>query len=197
MTVITEIGQLSITVDNEEYIFIPSFLNMSKLGTGEEIVDIFSTVYGGNIKEHEQQKSERDIISCAEDVLSACCDKDCSVITGYYAGNDKIEWVNGKIPTYDLVVIAQHLLKHGLVGDSPPKQEKSEGEYSREFRVRKFVYMAVAHLGISEHEAWNMTMTAFQEAIEAKYPKSPEKQIVSKEEYDEAMAWADKAVGLK
>ena len=55
--------------------------------------------------------------------------------------------------------------------------------------------MAVAHLGISEVDAWNMSMTAFQEAMEAKFP-SPKNDIVSQDDYDSAMSYADSVVGL-
>lgn len=55
--------------------------------------------------------------------------------------------------------------------------------------------MAVAHLGMSEADAWNMLMTAFQEAMETKFPTN-DKEIISQYDYDSAMAYADSVVGL-
>lgn len=55
--------------------------------------------------------------------------------------------------------------------------------------------MAVAHLGMSDSDAWNMSMTAFQEAMEAKFPTN-DKEIISQDDYDSAMAYADLVVGL-
>lgn len=118
-----------------------------------------------------------------------------SVITGYIKGEDKLIYVDPVIPVEDKLVLAQHLLKHGLIGEIPPKKTNEDTEYSNEFHAKKFVYLAVAHLGMRESDAWNMSMTAFQEAMEAKFP-SPKNDIVSQDDYDAAMSYADSVVGL-
>ena len=46
-----------------------------------------------------------------------------------------------------------------------------------------------------ELDAWNMSMTAFQEAMEAKFPNN-DKDIISQDDYDSAMSYADSVVGL-
>lgn len=188
--VITEVGEFVIHTENVDYLFVPSFLNMTKLGKPDEIVEIFSMLFGeindGNFA---------SVIECADKILEACCTTDCSVITGYIKGGDELVNVEAVIPAEDKLILSQHLLKHGLIGDAPPKKTSEDTDYSNEFHAKKFVYLAVAHLGISEADAWNMSMTAFQEAMEAKFPNN-DKDIISQDDYDSAMSYADSVVGL-
>lgn len=188
--VITDVGQFIIHVNEIGYLFTPSFLNMTKIGNPEEIVEIFSTVFG-----EINNSNFKQVMQYADEILEACCETDCSVITGYIKGADELINVEPAIPIEDKLVLAQHLLKHGLIGEIPPKKTSDDTDYSNEFHARKFVYMAVAHLGISEVDAWNMSMTAFQEAMEAKFP-SPKNDIVSQDDYDSAMSYADSIIGL-
>jgi hypothetical protein len=189
--VITEVGEFVVYVNNEAFIFIPSFLNMTKIGNSKEIVESFAILFGA-----EHIDSEQLIIDTADTVLNACCQSDCSVITGYLKGDENnLAEIDGAIPIQDRIILAQHLLKHGLIGDTEPRKKSDETDYSDEFHARKFVYMAVAHLGMSESDAWNMSMTAFQEAMEAKFPTN-DKDIISQDDYDSAMSYADSIVGL-
>lgn len=188
--VITDIGQFAIHINDATFIFTPSFLNMTKIGTPSEIVKTFSIIFGA-----EDSVSEQFFIDLVDKVLTACCESDCSVITGYLEGNEnKLVTVDG-LTIHDRVILAQHLLKHGLIGESQLKKKSDNADYSDEFHAKKFVYMAVAHLGMSEVDAWNMSMTAFQEAMEAKFPTN-DKEIISQDDYDSAMAYADSVVGL-
>lgn len=189
--VITDIGQFAVYIDSEEFIFIPSFLNMTKIGTPDQIVEIFSIVFGV-----ADNFSKQLAIDAINKVLTACCESDCSVITGYLRGdNDKLTPIEGLLPIEDRIILAQHLLKHGLIGEIEKKKKNEDTDYSQEFHAKKFVYMAVAHLNMSEDKAWNMSMTAFQEAMNAKFPTN-DKDIVSQDDYDSAMAYADSVVGL-
>ncbi|SCB88461.1 hypothetical protein GA0061081_102199 [Gilliamella bombicola] len=188
--VITDVGEFVIHTENVDYLFVPSFLNMTKLGKPDEIVEIFSMLFGeindGNFA---------SVIECADKILEACCTTDCSVITGYIKGEDELVNVEAVIPVEDKLILSQHLLKHGLIGDVPPKKTSEDADYSNEFHAKKFVYLAVAHLGMRELDAWNMSMTAFQEAMEAKFPAN-DKDIISQDDYDSAMSYADSVVGL-
>ena len=188
--VITDVGQFAIHVKEIDYLFTPSFLNMTKLGDPEKIVKIFSTIFG-----EINNFNLKQVMQYVDKTLEACCTKDCSVITGYIKGEDKLINVESVIPVEDKLVLAQHLLKHGLIGDVSPKKNSEDTDYSNEFHAKKFVYLAVAHLGMRELDAWNMSMTAFQEAMEAKFPNN-DKDIISQDDYDSAMSYADSVVGL-
>lgn len=188
--VITDVGQFAIHVNEIDYVFTPSFLNMTKLGDPEKIVKIFSTIFG-----EINNFNLNQVMHYVDKTLEACCETDCSVITGYIKGEDKLINIEPLIPVEDKLVLAQHLLKHGLIGVIPSKKTSDDTDYSNEFHAKKFVYLAVAHLGMRESDAWNMSMTAFQEAMEAKFP-SPKNDIVSQDDYDSAMSYADSVVGL-
>jgi len=188
--VITDVGQFAIHVNEIDYLFTPSFLNMTKLGDPEKIVKIFSTIFG-----EINNFNLKQVMQYADKTLEACCTKDCSVITGYIKGEDKLINIEPLIPVEDKLILSQHLLKHGLIGDVPPKKTSEDADYSNEFHAKKFVYLAVAHLGMRELDAWNMSMTAFQEAMEAKFPNN-DKDIISQDDYDSAMSYADSVVGL-
>lgn len=188
--VITDVGQFAIHVNEIDYLFTPSFLNMTKLGDPEKIVKIFSTIFG-----EINNFNLKQVMQYVDKTLEVCCEMDCSVITGYIKGEDKLINIEPLIPIEDKLVLAQHLLKHGLIGEIPRKKTNDDTDYSNEFHAKKFVYLAVAHLGMRESDAWNMSMTAFQEAMEAKFP-STKNDIVSQDAYDSAMSYADSVVGL-
>ncbi|HAU6533224.1 TPA: hypothetical protein JEK82_003786, partial [Salmonella enterica] len=92
---------------------------------------------------------------------------------------------------------ARHLILHGVMGDQPPEEfEGKKGEYSDKFDVRSFVYTAVAHLGMSESDAWNMTMTSFRAAMNAKFPQKEKAKVPTQEKYDEVMDWAEQMLAI-
>ena len=97
----------------------------------------------------------------------------------------------GKLSPNELVVLAQHLITHGVLGDQPQTAGGDKGEYSPRFDARSWVYLAVAHLGVSEFEAWGMTMTGLRAALAAKYPQKEKPKTPTDEEYDEFMEMAD------
>jgi hypothetical protein len=51
--------------------------------------------------------------------------------------------------------------------------------------------MAIAHLGMSEQQAWDMTVTGFVMAMRAKFPPPPRARPTLKE-LDSMMDWLDK-----
>ncbi|WAH52786.1 DUF6246 family protein [Pseudescherichia vulneris] len=60
----------------------------------------------------------------------------------------------GLLPVADVIELARHLIRLGVMGDQPPEQLKGQKkEYSSKFDVRSFVYTAVAHLGMNEADA--------------------------------------------
>ncbi|OCG14935.1 hypothetical protein A9G09_05020 [Gilliamella sp. wkB292] len=164
---------------------------MKKIGTPKQIVESFSILFGVY-----DNATEQLVVDTADNVLSACCANDCSVITGYLRDiDDKLTQIEGLLPIEDRIIFAQLLLKHGLIGEIEKKKKSENADYSDKFHAKEFVYMAVAHLGMSDTDAWNKSMTAFEEAMEAEFPAN-DKEIISQDDYDSAMAYADSAVGL-
>lgn len=190
---ITSIGEIGVSVGDSDYLFRPSLSAIDSLGSPEEIVEKFAILFSAPklnpIWPLTSYRSwERDVMSTAYDVLVACCDDDVTPLIGYM-GSKWGSFVPGAMPSKDMVHLARSLIRHGVVGLKPegrPIKKSEKEEYSQEFRARDFVAQAVAHLGLSSAEAWNLTMTEFSGAMQAKFGK-PE-TLPPAEEHDEAMA---------
>lgn len=181
MRCIVDIGEVGISVGEREVLLRPSLYAMSQLGTPAEIVETFALM---------QQPFSKAVFYAAIPVLWACADEDISDLTGYQ-GRTLRSWVPGKMPAEDVVALARSLMKHGIVGALPATGEPKSGDYSAQFHARDYVAMAVAHLGASEDEAWNMTMTSLSGAMRSKYPPQSGANggPPTIEEYDKTMDW--------
>ena len=182
------IGEVGIHEDNgREVILRPSLYAMSQLGDPDEIVSLFANVCSDPLTASEARLQQANVIA----VLQACAPCDISRLTGYHDGTTIKP---GKIEPRVMLILARRLLCHGITGTLPePEREPGmpEPTYTRTFDARGFVATAMAHLGMSEDDAWNITMTAFVGAMRSKYPPvkdttQPGATAPSKKEYDEA-----------
>lgn len=205
MQAITDIGQAVIRAGGREIFLNPSFLAISRLGSPEEIVEIFVTVHAGHYPQHRISDKAvmkgvlahcvAEMAVAAAAVVQACAGEKLKDVIGSFAvtSKGKLSYRPGAIPFSDVLELARHLIRHGVMGDQPPEEfAEKKGEYSSRFDARSFVYTAVAHLGMSEADAWNMTMTSFRAAMNAKYPPKEKAKIPTQKKYDEAMDWAEK-----
>lgn len=209
MQIITDIGQAVIRAGGREIFLNPSFLAMSRIGAPEDIVRLFVTVHAGHYPTHRISEPAimRDVLArcfaemavASARVVTACCTENISQLIGVYiiSAKGKLSYRPGRLAIHDVIELARHLIRHGVMGDQPPEQLKGRNnEYSNKFDARSFVYTAVAHLGMSEAEAWNMTMTSFRAAMNAKFPAKENDKIPTEEAYDEVMGWADRMVEI-
>ena len=203
MRILTAIGELGITHGEREVVLRPSLYAMAKLGTPEQIVQTFGVLFGAKaLNPYFPRESGRrliaEVFNAAVDVLQACTDEDITELTGHM-GSRYGTWVAGAIPMADMVPLARGLLKHGVIGvvpalDLPPVP--GADKYSTEFDPRQLASQAMAHLGLSELDAWNMTATSFVLAMRAKYP--PEKpKGPSKASFEKTMSWLDTVNGAR
>lgn len=190
MRAITSIGELGVSAGDKDYLFRPSFAAMDSLGSPAEIVEKFSILFSSPTINLIYPVSayrtwERDLMSAAYDVMMACCDDDVMPLLGHM-GTRWGSFVMGAMSPLNMVPLARSLMRHGIIGLKPEGllAEPSE-EYTAEFKARDFVAQAVAHLGMSSAEAWNLTMTEFSGAMQSKFGK-PE-TLPSLEEHDEGM----------
>jgi len=168
------------------FLLRPSLYAMSQLGGPEEIVRTYASVMNGNLMD-------------SVGVLHACTEEDLSGVFGYYESTDSgTRYIPGRAPTEQLVLLAQCLVKHGVTGALVPLPRRAgeDPEFVTGFHVREHVAMAVAHLGIQEEAAWNMTMTSLVGALRAKFPllekDNPGAKAPTAEEHDATMEWFDK-----
>ena len=91
----------------------------------------------------------------------------------------------GQVPKNDIIVLAQHLMQHGVVGKAKVRQlqRHETGERTTEFKAFDYISAARSHFGMNRAEASQLTMTEFQMLLAAKYP---DQKGFTREEYDHA-----------
>ncbi|ASR91409.1 glycoprotein [Alcaligenes faecalis] len=188
--ILTDVGEVGVHVGERVHILRPSLYAMSQLGEPREIVELFAAVMG-----------EAPSLVDALAVVLACSDEDLSDLFGcVLAEGEKLTYEPGHVEAEAVVLLARCLLKHGITGSLPelPRPADQEPEYVQEFDARAHVSMAMAHLGVSERDAWQMTMTGLVGALRAKFPPSqndsPGAKAPSKAEMEEALAWHDRVL---
>jgi len=188
--ILTEVGEVGVHAGEALYVLRPSLYAMSRIGSPAEIVAVYAAVM-----------ADAPAIIDALGVVYACCDDDLSDIFGHVeaaADGGRLTYVPGRAPVEHVVHIARCLLRHGVTGALPelPRRPDDEPEYIKEFDARAHVALAMAHLGMSEREAWNTTMTALVGALRAKFPRpesnAPGARAPTKEEHEATMAWFDR-----
>lgn len=180
--ILTDVGEVGIHSEGTDYILRPSLYAMSQLGQPAEIVELFARVM-----------SDQPTLFDAVPVLWSCTEHDITELTGFHGPEG---WVQGTMARVDVVHVARCLLKHGIVGVTDAKPKRGEDpKYVKEFKARDYVAMAIAHLGMSEREAWELTMTGLVTALRAKYPpddRGPGAKAPSIEEHEATMEWYER-----
>lgn len=201
MTILTGIGEQLVTVGARSVKFRPSLLAMTRIGTPREIVQTFVAVCGapalsGNdvIDAPRLKAWRRDQFESACCVLWACADDDdISDLVGHV--NERFRYVRGILPLEDIVGLASGLLRHGVMGDVKPEATRGakKSDYLKEFDAREYAATAMAHLGLNEADAWQLTMTGYIGALRAKFPPPKDaKPEVTGEDFDRVKSWLTK-----
>jgi hypothetical protein len=176
--------------DGSEFTFTPSLGRIAALGSPQEIVQIFAALHGA------------DAAAQAAYVLACLCDQEdpTPLIGGWDVGLLQPEtplWqpIVGLMPQGEQILIARHLMRHGIVGIAAPGSV--EGEYGDRFDASDYVSAASVHLGLSSADAEALSMTEFQRKLRMKYPQKAGRgadDIPSREEYEEHMRRHDEKV---
>lgn len=206
MTPLKEIGECLITCGDEEYFFRPSFINMTRIGDPKEIVQAFYDLhhdevsgllqsalesYGlipGWLIQHIKSTSYgRKAFLAAMTVLDACCDDDLTPLIGEIrpakASGKAFKIRRGSMDEFDMLVIAQSLITHGIIGKAKVRklQRHEGGDATTDFNAFEYISAARNHFGMIRGEAEQLSMTEFTLLIAAKYP---DQKGFTKEEYD-------------
>jgi hypothetical protein len=165
-------GHVIASHEGKEYVFSPTFANIDKLGTPEDVVSVYGGLYSLN----------PDVcIRAAMLVLTCCGDDDAVDVVGYL--DAKLSRVDGVMPITEMIIIARHLMKHGIVGNAKPSE--GGGKFSDKFDASEYVDAAIIHFGISQVEAWSLTMTQFTRMLEMKFPSTKKPEKISIDDYRE------------
>ncbi|MBM7346053.1 DUF6246 family protein [Pantoea coffeiphila] len=214
MNPIKELGECVIGTDDRDYFFRPSFRNMARIGEPAEIVQAFYDLCNDEVTPLLQRAAKayirddysrlpdcvqryiqsglltRKAIMAAHTVLTACCDDDIGELVGWMkpgkTGKRGFVWRSGSMPPENMVIVAQNLMMHGIVGKAKVRklQRYESNDVTAEFRGADYIMAARNHFGISREEAENLTMTEFAMMIAAKYSNQ---KGFTREEYDEVM----------
>ncbi|WP_343632654.1 DUF6246 family protein [Roseateles sp.] len=160
--------------EGREWTFTPSLGRIASLGTPHEIVALYAGLHGPKAAQE------------AAYVLACLCDQDdpfpligCQVRPGL--------WESGLMPPAQQIVIARHLMQHGICGKARPGASAGGGQFSQTFDATEYIAAARVHFGLSSADAEALSMTEFQTMFEMKYPQAKEKarEVPTREEYRE------------
>ena len=161
MPILTEIGQVGVTTeDGREYVLHPSFFNVAAIGSPEEIVSTYAALHGA------------DAVNAAR-VVILCCGGDFDLVGGYGE--------LGLMPNDEQVLIARHLMQHGIVGKV--KKTGGSGKYSPRFDASEYIDAAMIHFGMSQEDAGKLTMTQFGRMLDMKFPEQKQHEKPTQEDY--------------
>lgn len=135
--------------------------------------DIYSRYYKTLLKQ---------ILPAAINILWCCYEGESDltpIVGGYKSVRGKLLYSIGKANTKEIIILARHMMKYGVVGDG---EKKEDGEYSDEFNPAEFVEVAVDLLKMPFAEAEQLTMTRLIRMLDRRSGKKKEKEI-SREEY--------------
>ena len=174
-----DIGHVRVaTGDGREFVLVPSLAAMSSIGDPHEIVRVFHELH------HPMIRRARN---AAILVIWSCCQNDgIADLTGDYESAG--EW-----PVDEMLIIARHLMIHGVCGSAKPEKARKatdeRGEYSSKFDPSEYIDAAMIHLGLTRSDAEQLTMTQLQRMIKTKNPDAkPKGKDISREEYRATMA---------
>lgn len=158
----------AVAPDGTEYTFTPSLARIASLGDPHSIVKLYADLHG--------PRAEIE----AGYVLACLCDQDDP--TPLIGWLDADGWHPGAMPEVEKILIARHLMQHGIVGKAKPGRSGS-GQYAPEFHAAEYVAAARVHLGMSTADAEALSMTEFQAAFEMKFPEAKAAEAPSRDEY--------------
>ncbi|WP_034913052.1 DUF6246 family protein [Erwinia sp. 9145] len=206
VTVAKEIGECMITHGDRDYFFRPSFANMMRIGEPNQIVEAFHHLHNDEfsalinravvaygivpqwlMRHVARPQFSKQAVYSAMSVLTACCDDDVATLIGELRPGKSGKWAfvyrKGVMPVGDMILIAQSLIQHGIIGKAKVRQlqRHESGQATTEFNAFEYISAARNHFSMSRAEAEQLTMTEFQQLLTAKYP---DQKGFTREEYD-------------
>lgn len=189
---LTKYGHARIEFNSKSYDLIPSFINISKLGTPAEIIELFKMML-----DDSPWYCKFDL---ALTVLECCHGKPLPVeLTGKIEVNGWNNSICYLAPKHtsemfnDVIALAMHCLKHAIVGDVDYEPASSD-KALEEFDPYEFIELAIEHLNCSRDDAANMTMTEFVRRMRLKFPPKKEEETAT-EAQQRAMVEYMKSIG--
>ena len=186
---LTRYGFAAIYIDDVEYKLSPTFQNIDKLGTPKEIIEEVKSLFSCRYLDWQYVR--------ALDVVQSCLDiklPESVVGTVEVDTSGKLKLVNPPSSDFisDIVVLASHCIKHGVIGVTSD-ESSGDGEPMKEFDAYMYMGLAQEHLSKTREQAADMTMTEFLMAWDIKFPEAKKKrdEKLSKAEQQRLMDYQD------
>lgn len=161
------------TGDGEEFTFLPSLARIAALGTPREIVELFALLHGPRAAE------------TARYVLASLCEQEDPLPLVGWADDAGVH--PGLMPDAEQLIIARHLMVHGICGSARPG--RGDGGFSKTFDAAEYIALARVHLGLTAAEAEALSTTEFQALWAVKFPEAHGKnEVPDEDEYEAVMA---------
>lgn len=169
---LTRYGFGAIYIDDNKYEVRPTFQNIGKLGNAKEVIETFKAFFNCPSINWQYHR--------AVEILQACCEpKLPDSATGRFRVDERgrMKIVNPPPQEFmhDIIVLASHCLRYGVVGVTD-EESSGEGEPIKEFDVYYFIGLATEHLGRTREQAADMTLTEFLMAWDIKFPEQVKKR---------------------
>lgn len=189
----------AMTQAGAEFVFSPALSSMAAIGSPAEIVQTYAELHRDDAGRVYLIGGGSDValpsarILAARKVLHACCVAGADDLFGLIGYFDEDGPQDGVMPESELVGLAIHLMKNGIIGKAKPGE--SSGTYSETFDAAEHIANAVVHLGLSRAEAAQLTMTELHYMLDAKFPKKKAGGFdMSPEEYQRGMREAEETL---
>lgn len=200
MRALTAIGEVGIEIGGRSYLLRPSLFSISQIGSPTDIVETTAILLSPEPdNDYVLRRFRKERFERALTVLYACAgDQDLGDLIGGMVptGRGRIAYSPGQMPMSEIVAVAQGLIRHGIMGDVEPDPGRV-GEAMSEFKAGEYVAAAIAHLGLSESDAWNMTMTGFVQVMRSKYPPKPGPKPMTAGDVDAKLARLEKINAMR
>ena len=172
-------GHVIAKLAEREFVLSPTFAHIDRIGDPHEIVETFAMLHS---------LSASVSVRTAMLVLTCCSDDDLTDLIGYY--DETLARIAGAMPASEMLIIARHLMTHGIIGKGATSDGEGGGEYSASFDASEYVDAAVIHFGMTQREAWALTMTQFSRMLNMRFPEAKERQKteITPAKYDQAVA---------
>ena len=184
---LVECGLVRVTAgDGTEATFRPSLGRIAALASPPALVELYARLHGPQAE------------AAAADVLAGLCDPEDLGALPALIGEPQpapagVMWTDGAMPGPERVLIARHLMQHGMCGKAKPggEQPAERGRYSATFDAAEYIATARVHLGMSAAYAEALSMTELQQLLDIKFPPKDRPGYVdvpTREEYEAGMA---------
>lgn len=193
--IITSIGEIGVVIDGKTIKLRPSLYAMTQIGEPDEIVRVYSSVMSEQAHAFQFDDALAVLYACSPDDVSD------DAFGSYEPTKCGLKLTPGSLPESHVIPLAQCLMKHGITGahEPLPRRADEEPEFVKEFDALAHVSLAIAHLGMSSEQAWQMTMTELVGALRAKFPQTdaPGASAPGIDEVEETLDWHDRVLAAK